>query len=71
MVYDKVKALCDKQKLPIYELEKTLNMGNGSIAVWKKGSPRLETIAKVAKFFDVPIEYFLTDELDKTEQAAE
>ena len=56
-MYDKVKALCDSKGISIAELEKTLEIGNGTIGKWKKHKivPSLTSLQKIARFFEVPI----------------
>ena len=57
-----LKKKCDENGITFSALEKTLDIGNGVIAKWKSGSPRVETIKKVADFFDCTIEELLEDE---------
>lgn len=56
-MYNKVKELCDSKGISIAELEKTLEIGNGTIGKWKNTNivPTLTSIQKIARFFDVPI----------------
>lgn len=56
-MYNRVKALCDSKGISIAELEKTLEIGNGTIGKWKiHGTvPSLTTLKKIAKFFEVPV----------------
>ena len=56
MVYENVKALCEKRNLSICALEKKAGIGNGTIAGWRDGSePTLKSLRAVAKVLDVKI----------------
>lgn len=58
-MYEKIKKLCNKKGISIYYLEKQLDLSTGSVCKWKKSTPRITTLRKVADFFEVSIEYFL------------
>lgn len=55
------KAFCDAMDVP----QSTMSMWKKRVEEWdgivKKPTPSFETVAKMAKFFDVPIEYFLEE----------
>jgi transcriptional regulator with XRE-family HTH domain len=55
MIYDNVKALADKRKISIAELERKAKLGNGTIGGWKDSNPNLESLNKVAKALDVNV----------------
>lgn len=55
MIYDTVKALADKRKISIAELERKAKLGNGTIGGWKESSPNLESLNKVAKALEVNV----------------
>ena len=57
----KIKKLCEERGLSLYALEKALDFGNGTIARWDTKRPSVDKIAKVARFFDKTIEYFLNE----------
>jgi transcriptional regulator with XRE-family HTH domain len=67
MIYDKVKVLCADRGISVASLEKALGMGNGTIGSWNDSSPGFHSIAKVAKYFDVPLEYFVDEEAEVKE----
>lgn len=60
-MYNKVKKLCDSKGISIAELEKTLEIGNGTIGKWKNTNitPSLTSIQKIARYFNVPITDFI------------
>lgn len=57
--YDRVKALCEKRGITIKALERNLGIGNGTIAYWKKGSPKTSSLNVVAEYFGVSVDYLL------------
>lgn len=59
MIYEKIKELAEKNGISIAALEKKLGIGNGTIRKWNEVSPTLENISKVARYFEVSVEYFL------------
>lgn len=50
MIYEKVKAYCDKHKMPISEFERLCGLKNGAVSKWKDGKshPTLTTLQKIA-----------------------
>lgn len=58
MIYEKIKRLAAEEGISIASLEKKLNIGNGTIGKWNEASPAFENILKVAKYFDVSMDYF-------------
>ena len=65
MLYDNVKALCDKHKISISSLERALEFPRSSICKWKENEPGIRKVQKVANYLDVPIERLLEDEVVK------
>ena len=59
-VKDRVKALCQNEGISISELEKRLDIGNGTIGKWNYSKPSAEILAKVAGYFSCSSEYLLT-----------
>lgn len=55
-VYNKIKSLAKKKKIPITELERRAGLGNGTIGRWNESSPTLDNLSKVAKVLNVPIQ---------------
>ena len=60
-VYDRVKARADEINKPIYLVESEAGIANGTIGGWRESRPYAETLMKVAKVLNVPIEYFLEE----------
>ena len=63
MIYEKIKALADERGVSIASIERAVGLGNATIKGWLNSSPTAQNLKKVADFFGVSIEYFLTDEL--------
>lgn len=59
MLYEKVEAACKEQGVSIAKLEKDCGIGNATVRRWDKAFPRINTLKKVADYFNKPIEYFL------------
>ncbi|GCF95037.1 transcriptional regulator [Enterococcus florum] len=58
-IYEKIKTLAAEKKISIRLLEETLGFGNGVINRWRKNTPGIDKIEKVADFFDVSVDYLL------------
>lgn len=63
-VYDLVKELASKKNISVAQLERTLDLSNGSISKWNNSNPNSEPLLKVANYFGVSTDYLLgrTDE---------
>lgn len=61
-MHDKVKKLAKERGISITNLEKELGIGNGTIGKWRESSPNVETLAKVAQYFGVSMDYFIGNE---------
>lgn len=60
--YEIIKNLAMSRKISIAELERTLDLSNGSISKWAKSSPNSEHLTKIADYFDVSVDYLLDRE---------
>ena len=60
-MYEKYKALLDKTNKTTYQVSKETGISQTAFSNWKSGrsEPSLESLKKLADFFDKPIEYFL------------
>ena len=61
MLYDKIKKLCIEKGISIAKLEKECELGNTTIRRWESSTPNVNTLKKVADYFQVPVTYFLED----------
>lgn len=60
MLYEQVKRLCDEKNLAITALARQLHLSPSAPDNWKKGSlPKVETVQKIAEYFDVSLDYLL------------
>ena len=60
-MYEKYSALLEKTNKTSYQVSKETGIGQNVLSNWKneKTKPSLETLVVLAKFFKVPIEYFI------------
>lgn len=60
-MYKKYKLLLDKSNKTTYQVAKETGISQTAFSNWKTGrsEPGIESLSKLAKYFDVPIEYFL------------
>lgn len=58
-LYDKVKKKADENKKTISAIESEAGIANGTIGGWRTSRPYADTLGKVAKILNVPIEFFL------------
>lgn len=56
---DRIKELCKNRGITVKRLEEELEIPNNTIYQWKRISPSLDKIQKVADFFNVSIDYLL------------
>ena len=59
VLLDRIKELCKKRGITVSELENRVGFGKNSIYKWKTQSPKIETIQKVADYFNVSTDYLL------------
>ncbi len=59
-VYDYVKVLAKERNVDIKSIEVACGFGNGTISKWGKSMPKADILYKVALYFEMPVEYFLT-----------
>ena len=59
--YQKYVELRDSRGVSDYRVATESGVNQSTFSDWKSGrsKPKLEKLAKIAKFFEVPIEYFL------------
>lgn len=54
---DRIKELADQHGITIAELERKVGISNGQISKWNVRSPKTENLEKVAKYFNVSLDY--------------
>jgi len=58
-MFEKIKALCFENNVSVYKLEKDCDFSFGSISKWDKSFPKANSLAKVADYFNVSVDYLL------------
>jgi transcriptional regulator with XRE-family HTH domain len=61
MLYENIRELCQKKGASIPQVEKALGFGAGTIYKWKKSSPKIENLKRVADFFGVTVDELLKE----------
>lgn len=61
IIYYNVKELADKKGLSIRELERRVDLKNGTIGKWKHVSPRVENLQNVANVLGVTVNRLLKE----------
>lgn len=61
LVFENVKALCEKKGISITQLEKESGLSAGSINKWKNSSPTAKSLQAVAKVLKVKMEKLLQE----------
>ncbi|OXS26376.1 MAG: hypothetical protein BI182_08235 [Acetobacterium sp. MES1] len=61
MILERIKNLCSARGTSISELERNLSFGHATVRNWEKSSPSVEKLKKVADYFEVSVDYLLTD----------
>lgn len=65
---DEIKKLCQKNNTNIKQLEKTLELSNGSIRKWDEKLPSYDKVIKVTNYFNITIEELLDYKKDEKEK---
>lgn len=63
-LYDRIYALCQQKGVNITEMCRSSGANRGSLTDLKNGRKKslsIETLSKIAVYFDVPLEYLLAD----------
>ncbi len=60
MIYENVVSLCKRARISIARLEIETGIGNGTIGRWKKSSPNVENVKKIADFFGVTVDSLIS-----------
>lgn len=55
----RIKELAAIKKVSLAEIERKSGLSSGSITKWDKSSPKVETLQKIADYFDVTTDYLL------------
>lgn len=67
-IVENIKELCVENNMSIPKLEKELGFGNGAIYTWRKGSPSIDKVRKVAEYFNVTVSKIIGENVDELEE---
>lgn len=56
---ERIKALCKHSCITITELERKAGLGRSTIRFWDDHPPAVDKVAKVARYFDVSVDYLI------------
>lgn len=59
MDISRIIGMCWERKITIAELERNVGLANGSIGKWKQHNPRIDSVLKVANFFNCSVDDLL------------
>lgn len=73
ILYEKYSALLEKVNKTSYQISKETGISQTAFSNWKSGrsEPSLESLKRLARYFDVPIEYFLPDQKETAQRGGE
>lgn len=66
---DIVKKLCKENNISISKMEKDIGISKGASYKWNNSKPSLNTINKIANYFDVTVNYLVTGEKSEDTQS--
>ena len=61
-MYEKIKELCKLKNISVNKLEQELGFAKGSLCRIDVNKPSIDKLQKIAKYFDVGIEYMTGEE---------
>lgn len=59
MLLEQIEKWCRENNTSIFALEKACGLGNATIRGWDTSTPRIDTLQRVSKVMNVPIETLL------------
>lgn len=62
-MYKQFALLLEKNQITAYRVAKDTGIAQSTFSDWKNGksNPKINKLIKLAEYFDVPIDYFLSD----------
>ena len=61
-IFENVQALCKERNISIARLEREAGLGNATVRGWKKCSPGVGTLLKVATYFGCTVEDLIKED---------
>lgn len=68
---ERLKNLCDSRGITINKLEQELDFSQGSLRKIDTNVPKADKIQMLADYFEVPMEYFMTEDEEQLKRAYE
>jgi transcriptional regulator with XRE-family HTH domain len=62
MLLENIRRRCQENGITFWALERELGIGNGVVAKWSDGNPRVDTLKKVADFFGCTVDELLKED---------
>ena len=64
-MYKRFEKLLVANNVTAYQVSKATGISTVTLSEWKKGTytPKVDKLLKIAKFFNVPLEYFVNEEV--------
>lgn len=62
-VYERIQDLCKINDISVTSLEFELGLGKGLIGKWRKISPNIISLQKVANYFGVSLDYLMGNDI--------
>lgn len=62
MLFERISALCKERGISISKLEQETELGNATIRGWKNSSPRVDSLKRVADFFECSVDDLLRED---------
>ena len=66
-LYEKIKRVTKEKNITIKELEENAELKKSTIYNMKKSTPNIETVIKIAKYLNIPLDELLETEIIQTE----
>lgn len=66
-MYEKIKELCRANNISVNKLEQALGFAKGSLCRIDVNKPSVDKLQKIAKYFNVGIEYLTGEEKESSE----
>lgn len=69
-MYEKFELLINERGITAYRVAKDTGLNPTTLSDWKRGisKPKIEKLLVLAKYFDVPLEYFLRERSEADEK---
>ena len=60
-IIEKIRKICEKEKITIAELERKAGLANGTIGKWENNDTgmRVKSLVAISDALDLPVSYFI------------